>query len=85
MSFFDMFGMFDPDFDPRNPNRGRKNPDDDPIVVNIETDGDDAGSGASPRPNTPRPGAGRPGAPRITRKPSQSTGRGTKILIGMLC
>ncbi|WP_455593982.1 hypothetical protein, partial [Bifidobacterium merycicum] len=22
MSFFDMFGMFDPDFDPRNPNRG---------------------------------------------------------------
>ena len=84
MSFFDMFGMFDPDFDPRNPNRGRKNPDDDPIVVNIETDGDDAGSGASPRPNTPRPGAGRPGAPRITRKPSQSTGRGTKILIGVV-
>ena len=84
MSFFDMFGMFDPDFDPRNPNRGRKNPDDDPIVVNIETDGDDAGSGASPRPNTPRPGAGRPGAPRITRKPSQSTGRGTKILIGVM-
>ena len=83
MSFFDMFGMFDPDFDPRNPNRGRKNPDDDPIVVNIETDGDDAGSGASPRPNTPRPGAGRPGAPRITRKPAQSTGRGTKILIGV--
>ena len=84
MSFFDMFGMFDPDFDPRNPNRGRKNPDDDPIVVNIETDGDDAGPGASPRPNTPRPSAGRPGAPRITRKPSQSTGRGTKILIGVV-
>ena len=85
MSFFDMFGMFDPDFDPRNPNRNRKNPNsnpnDDPIVVNIETDGDDAGSGA---PNQPGSRNSRPNMPRITRKPAQSGGQGTKILIGVV-
>ena len=84
MSFFDMFGMFDPDFDPRNSNRSRKKPNgnssDDPIVVNIETDGDDAGSGApnqSTRPSMPN-------MLRITRKPARSDGRGTKILIGVV-
>ena len=85
MSFFDMFGMFDPDFDPRNPNRNRKNPNsnpnDDPIVVNIETDGDDAGSGATNQPGSRN---SRPNMPRITRKPAQSGGRGTKILIGVV-
>lgn len=79
MSFFDAFGMmFDPDDDPRR--RGSGN-DDDPVVLDIETDGDDArpaGTGGTP----PR----RPGGPRIARRPARrpGSGRGTKVLIGVV-
>ena len=41
MSFFDAFGMmFDPDDDPRR--RNAAGTDDDPVILNVETDGDDA-------------------------------------------
>ena len=69
MSFSDFFGMFGPEFDPRKA-AGRRDDDDEPIVVDIETEGGDAASKATRRPN----------APRIT---SRSDGRGTKILIGV--
>ncbi|KAA8819753.1 hypothetical protein CSQ85_03355 [Bifidobacterium rousetti] len=101
MSFSDFLGMFDPDFDPRNPQgsraprggRGRdgdgRDSGDDPIIINVETDGDDsrpnAGSGSGTRP--PRG----PAAPRITRRPNRpnrpggaGSSRGSKILIGVV-
>ena len=92
MSFADIFGMFDPDFDPRG-NRGRSGrngsagasrSDDDPIIIDVETDGDDARRDG---PAGPRPPFG-PGFPRITRDAGRphgagAPGRGTKILIGV--
>ena len=44
MSFFDAFGMmFDPDDDPRRRNAGGAgDAGDDPVILNVETDGDDA-------------------------------------------
>ena len=44
MSFFDMFGpMFDPGSGPNRPQgqRASKSGNDDPIILNVETDGDD--------------------------------------------
>ena len=105
MSFADIFGMFDPDFDPRG-GRGRsgrngrgraERSDDDPIIINVETDGDDVrdgrdaadGAGARRGGGSGRPPFG-PGFPRITRRPSRpkrsgsGVDRGTKILIGVV-
>ena len=68
MSFFDMFGpMFDPE---GGSNRaGRQNPrkpsNDDPIILNVETDG---GDGPQPSSNVPPK---RPSGPRITSKPNR--------------
>lgn len=92
MSFADIFGMFDPDADPRG-NRGRSGrngsagasrSDDDPIIIDVETDGDDARRDG---PSGPRPPFG-PGFPRIARDAGRphgagAPGRGTKILIGV--
>ena len=95
MSFFDVFGgIFDPDFDPRNPNDPR-NPrnrraggkaDDDPIIINVEADGDDAGSHDAEGSGPDRAGSSEPPrrtAPRIARTPS-GPNRGRRILWGVL-
>lgn len=77
MSFFDAFGMmFDPDDDPRR--RNAAGTDDDPVILNVETDGDDA----SDRTQPPR----RPAGPRITRRPERprGNGRGSRILLGVI-
>ncbi|KFI55568.1 hypothetical protein BW13_01540 [Bifidobacterium sp. UTCIF-37] len=97
MSFSDFLGMFDPDFDPRNP-RGSRGPhggrsgsgngqaDDDPIIINVEADGDEhhASGNANGGGRPPRG----PQFPRITRQPSRPSGygssRGTKVLIGLV-
>lgn len=79
MSFFDFFGaMFDPDQDPRRRGRGRY--EDDPVILNVQTDGDREESAS----RGPRQGfrfAG-PGAPRISGSAGASGGpsKGTRIL-----
>ena len=83
MSFFDMFGpMFDPE---GGSNRaGRQNPrkpsNDDPIILNVETDG---GDGPQPSSNVPPK---RPSGPRITSKPNRprKPSNGSKIFIGVM-
>ena len=83
MSFFDMFGpMFDPE---GGSNRaGRQNPrkpsNDDPIILNVETDG---GDGPQPSSNVPPK---RPSGPRITSKPNRprKPSNGSKIFIGVV-
>ena len=83
MSFFDMFGpMFDPE---GGSNRaGRQNPrkpsNDDPIILNVETDG---GDGPQPSSNVPPK---RPSDPRITSKPNRprKPSNGSKIFIGVV-
>ena len=89
MSFFDMFGgVFDSDFDPRDPNdprnprnrraRANRADDDDPIIINVQADGDENRSGAAGASVPPRRANG---GPRITSRP-QSSGsrRGSRIL-----
>lgn len=81
MSFFDAFGpLFDGD--PHNRNRqSNGNDDGEPIIINVQADGDDSATphvDASARP--PR----RPSGPRITQRPSgPQSNRGSKILIGV--
>ncbi|PJM74988.1 UPF0182 family protein [Bifidobacterium simiarum] len=87
MSFFDIFSIF-PDGDPRDPrNRGaRRNGtgnDDDPVILNITTDGDEHGGGS----HTPNGGGHRPpNFPRIPRAAQGGApmGRGNKIFIGVV-
>ena len=43
MSFFDMLGMFDPGDGPRGPRRDSGATDDDPVIVDVQADGDDHG------------------------------------------
>ena len=83
MSFFDMFGpMFDPE-DGSN-RTGRQRPrgsgNDDPIILNVETDGDGHMRSSS---NVPPKG---PASPRITRRPNhpRKSSNGSKILIGVV-
>ncbi|OZG62394.1 hypothetical protein BLEM_0940 [Bifidobacterium lemurum] len=83
MSFFDAFGfMFDPDDDPRRRGTGRASTNgqgDDPIILNVETDGDEPNrTGGTRGPHGPR-------SPRIANRPSGGgASRGTKILIGVV-
>ncbi|KAB8292770.1 UPF0182 family protein [Bifidobacterium avesanii] len=92
MSFFDAFGgIFDPDYDPRK--RGSRGPnarrnDDDPIIINVESDGDEPGANGGaggPGRGSGMPPRG-PRAPRITRRPQRPSGsnRGSRILWGVL-
>ena len=79
MSFFDMFSpMFDPGSGPNRPKgqRASKSGNDDPIILNVETDGDDT---AVLRRICRK-------APRITRKPNRprKSSNGSKILIGVV-
>ena len=81
MSFFDMLGMFDPGDGPRGPRRDSGATDDDPVVVDVQADGDDHGE-------TPSAGKGEPpkrGVPRLTPRPlPNGPSKGTKILIGVV-
>ncbi len=76
MSFFD----FGPLFDPRR--RGRATlprDDDEPVIIDIETNGDEAhaAAGSGTKPPT--------GAPRITRQAKRpSHGRGSRVLIAVV-
>ncbi|KAB5604780.1 UPF0182 family protein [Bifidobacterium jacchi] len=92
MSFFDVFGsMFDPDSG-RGPrrgpsgNRGSRADDDDPIVVNVETDGDDPhreetrSSYHGEHSGGPRI----PYLPRIGRTSVSHADRGWRILIAVV-
>mgnify|MGYP006915888832 CR=1 FL=1 len=74
--------MFDPE---GGSNRaGRQNPrkpsNDDPIILNVETDG---GDGPQPSSNVPPK---RPSGPRITSKPNRprKPSNGSKIFIGVV-
>ena len=87
MSFFDILGMFDPNEDPRRSN-ARRGADDDPVILDVETDGDGRQSAGPGRPGgTGMPPRG-PAMPRIPRKPSRPSGpgmsRGSKVLIGVV-
>ena len=76
-----MLGMFDPGDGPRGPRRDSGATDDDPVVVDVQADGDDHGE-------TPSAGKGEPpkrGVPRLTPRPLPSgPSKGTKILIGVV-
>ena len=89
MSFFDPFGFMFGDDDQRGRGRANggsaNNADDDPIILNVEADGDDSlnsGHGEGTGSN----GARGTHMPRITRMPTRQpgSGRGTKILIGVV-
>lgn len=74
MSFFDFGPLFGQG--PRRRPTGSATTNDDPIVINIETDGEDAPSPSGAPPTAP---------PRITRRaPSGGSGRGYKIVIGVV-
>ncbi len=81
MSFFHMLGMFDPGDGPRGPRRDSGATDDDPVIVDVQADGDDHGE-------TPSAGKGEPpkrGVPRLTPRPlPNGPSKGTKILIGVV-
>lgn len=58
MSFFDMFGpMFDPGSGPNRPQgqRANKSGNDDPIILNVETDGDNTARSSANMPQEARP------------------------------
>ncbi|WP_033492020.1 UPF0182 family protein [Bifidobacterium biavatii] len=83
MSFFDAFGpLFDPDERPGASRR--KAADDDPVILDVQADGDDASSYQAPDGDAGQPPR-RPNNPRIARRPSQpKPSRGSAILIGVV-
>ena len=81
MSFFDMFGpMFDPeDGSGRSGKRRDGGSGDDPIILDVETDGDDAPKATAGMP--PRRSSG----PRITGRPNRPRqSRGNRIFLGIV-
>ncbi|NMM93031.1 UPF0182 family protein [Bifidobacterium oedipodis] len=92
MSFFDpfsmMFGSDDDNSSARRPNTNRANGDD-PIILNVEADGDGPSGARTSGPaggfGGARPPRG-PANPRLTRRPASQPGasRGSKILIGVV-
>ena len=90
MSFFDPFSMlFGLNGDDPHARRQSTANGDDPIILNVETDGDGpnsartSGNGNGFGGNRPPRG---PANPRLTRKPAPrpGNGRGTKIMIGVV-
>ncbi|MCH9275503.1 UPF0182 family protein [Bifidobacterium amazonense] len=83
MSFFDAFGpLFDPDEQPGASRR--RSSDDDPVILDVQADGDDASTHQAPGGNAGQPPR-RPNNPRIARRPSQpGPSRGTQILIAVV-
>ena len=81
MSFFDMFSpLFDPSEGANRSDRQRSS-NDDPIILNVETDGDTTSrSGSSVPPKSPS----RPRIARRPNRPRKGASRGNKILIGIV-
>ena len=81
MSFFDMFGpLFDPSEGANRSDRQRSS-NDDPIILNVETDGDTTSRSGS---SVPPKGPSRPRIARRPNRPRKGASRGNKILIGIV-
>lgn len=81
MSFFDMFGpLFDPSEGANHSDRQRSS-NDDPIILNVETDGDTTSRSGS---SAPPKGPSRPRIARRPNRPRKGASRGNKILIGIV-
>ena len=81
MSFFDMFGpLFDPSEGANRSDRQRSS-NDDPINLNVETDGDTTSRSGS---SAPPKGPSRPRIVRRPNRPRKGASRGNKILIGIV-
>ncbi len=81
MSFFDMFGpLFDPSEGANRSDRQRSS-NDDPIILNVETDGDTTSRSGS---SVPPKGPSRPRIVRRPNRPRKGASRGNKILIGVV-
>lgn len=81
MSFFDMFGpLFDPSEGANRSDRQRSS-NDDPIILNVETDGDTTSRSGS---SVPPKGPSRPRIARCPNRPRKGASRGNKILIGVV-
>ena len=81
MSFFDMFGpLFDPSEGVNRSDRQRSS-NDDPIILNVETDGDTTSRSGS---SVPPKGPSRPRIARRPNRPRKGASRGNKILIGIV-
>lgn len=81
MSFFDMFGpLFDPSEGANRSDRQRSS-NDDPIILNVETDGDTTSRSGS---SVPPKGPSRPRIARRPNRPRKGASRGNKILIGVV-
>lgn len=81
MSFFDMFGpLFDPSEGANRSDRQRSS-NDDPIILNVETDGDTTSRSGS---SVPPKGPSRPRTARRPNRPRKGASRGNKILIGVV-
>lgn len=81
MSFFDMFGpLFDPSEGANRSDRQRSS-NDDPIILNVETDGDTTSRSGS---SAPPKGPSRPRIARRPNRPRKGASRGNKILIGVV-
>ena len=81
MSFFDMFGpLFDPS-EGANRSDKQRSSNDDPIILNVETDGDTTSRSGS---SAPPKGPSRPRIARRPNRPRKGASRGNKILIGIV-
>lgn len=81
MSFFDMFGpLFDPSEGANRSDRQRSS-NDDPIILNVETDGDTTSRSGS---SVPPKGPSRPRIAWRPNRPRKGASRGNKILIGIV-
>ncbi len=81
MSFFDMFGpLFDPSEGANRSDRQRSS-NDDPIILNVETDGDTTSRSGS---SVPPKGPSRPRIAQRPNRPRKGASRGNKILIGIV-
>lgn len=81
MSFFDMFGpLFDPSEGANRSDRQRSS-NDDPIILNVETDGDTTSRSSS---SVPPKGPSRPRIAQRPNRPRKGASRGNKILIGIV-
>lgn len=81
MSFFDMFGpLFDPSEGANRSDRQRSS-NDDPIILNVETDGDTTSRSGS---SAPPKGPSRPRIARRPNRPRKGASCGNKILIGIV-
>ena len=81
MSFFDMFGpLFDPSEGANRSDRQRSS-NDDPIILNVETDGDTTSRSGS---SVPPKGPSRPRIAQRPNRPRKRASRGNKILIGIV-